>query len=111
MARIVKQTPKARNPRIVSINSAKPFGTSSETTSNVSAKPKTASLNDSSRVTSRPRRRNPGRSRDSLDCVMCDYARSKSFSQLRKGVALTELCALDRQHLAKHADVFGESHD
>jgi len=43
---------KAAKPRMISNNSVKVCGTSSETTSSVMAKPKTASLSASMRVTS-----------------------------------------------------------
>ena len=51
---------KGRKPRIVTSNSSKVFGTSSETTSSVTAKAMTASLRASMRETSpSPRSRKP----------------------------------------------------
>src|SRR5262245_36512631 len=54
----VKLMAKAPKPRMVCINSANVFGTSSDTTSKVIANPKTASLRPSVRDTSRLRQRN-----------------------------------------------------
>src|SRR5215211_710990 len=50
---------KAKNPRIVEINSSNVLGTSRQTTSNVTAKAKTASEKLSIRETSSPRQENP----------------------------------------------------
>src|SRR5919202_1103957 len=50
---------KAKNPRMVEINSSKDLGTSRETTTNVTAKAKTVSEKLSIRETSSPRQEKP----------------------------------------------------